>query len=195
MIRLRFPSAPVACVALLLAARPAFGETHAPATGLLDLAGHAANPFATHAARLLVFVFVRTDCPIANAYAPEVQRLSASYAARGVVWRLVYCDPDESPARIRRHLADFACTSPALRDPAQRFAKRSRVRVTPEAAVWRPDGVLLYHGRIDDRYADFGKARPEPVQRDLVRALDAALAGRRVPAASGPAVGCGIAGL
>ncbi len=174
-------------------------QTHsqpsAKAAGLRDLAGESVNPFALQGVRFVAFVFLRVDCPVANVYSPEIQRLAKAYAAAGVAFRLVYCDPDETAAVIGKHLADFGYAIPALRDPEQIFAKRSQVKMTPEAAVYQTDGKLLYHGRIDDRYADYGKARPQPTERDLARALDAAVAGKPVPAASGEAIGCFIEGL
>jgi hypothetical protein len=53
--------------------------------------------------------------------------------------------------------------------------------VTPEVAVVGPGGALLYRGRIDDLWSDYGKRRQEPTTRDLRAALDAALAGRPTP--------------
>lgn len=180
---------------LALAVYPSDAAATEKNAGLQDLEGRAAKPFAVQGAKLLAFFFVRTDCPIANRYAPELQRIAAAYASRGVTCRLVYCDPDESAAEIRRHLAEYGYTLPALRDVSQRFARQSEVKITPEAALYQADGKLVYHGRIDDRHADLGKARPEPTQRDLTNAIEAALAGKAVPAATGEAVGCEIEGL
>ena len=64
--------------------------------------------------------------------------------------------------------------------------------MTPESAVFLRGGALAYHGRIDDRYVDFGEVRPEPTHRDLADAIDAALGGRPALPASGHAVGCAI---
>lgn len=191
-------SIPALFLAALVAWSPVCGGAEAPDTRLRDMAGKVANPFGAEqakGARLLVFIFLRVDCPVANVYAPEISRLAKEYGAKGVAFRLVYCDPDETPEVIGKHLADFEYAIPALRDPELAFAKRSRVKVTPEAAVYQADGSLIFHGRIDDRYADYGKARPQPTVRDLAQALDAALAGKKVPAASGPAVGCFIEGM
>jgi hypothetical protein len=162
---------------------------------LIGLDGAAVDPFANRDAKLLVFVFTRRDCPVANAYAPEIQRLCAKFSPKGVAFCLVYADRDDSAAQIREHLREFGYSCAALRDPKQAFARRARAEVTPEAAVFRPNGDLLYHGRIDDRYVDFGKARPEPTRRDLAVALEDALAGRAVTRAAGPAVGCFIEGV
>ena len=68
--------------------------------------------------------------------------------------------------------------------------KQTGVTVTPEVAVLSADQKLLYRGRIDDRYIDFGKDRPEPTVRDLERALDAIVAGKPVPVAETRAIGC-----
>lgn len=170
------------------------GEQRSVAAGLrlLDLEGRSANPFGNKGAKLFAFIFVRTDCPISNSYAPKIHLLQEKYAPQGVVFWLVYPSADESPSAIRRHLSEFNYACGALRDPESVFAKESKVRVTPEAAIFRPDGTLVYHGRIDDRYVDFGKARPEAARHELSQALACALAGKPVPPAAGPAIGCFI---
>ena len=67
--------------------------------------------------------------------------------------------------------------------------------MTPEAVVFDRDDQLVYRGRIDDRYVDFGQARPEPTQRDLETAIDAVLDGLPVAHQVTEAVGCPIADL
>ena len=158
---------------------------------LLDLDGRAANPFKCKA-KLIAFIFVRTDCPISNSYAPEIRRLDERFAKDGAAFWLVYPSEDELPAAIRRHLSEFSFPCGALRDPRHVFAQRSKVQVTPEAAIFRPDGTLVYSGRIDDRYADFGKAKPEATRHELAEALALALEGKLAPPAAGPAIGCFI---
>ena len=136
----------------------------------------------------------RVDCPVANSYAPEIQRLAGRYSAQGVIFQLVYCDPDESGAEIRRHLEGFDYRIHAFRDPTRAFARHCQVKVTPEAAVFTADGTLAYSGRIDDRGPHFGQSRPKATQHDLARAIDAVIAGKSVPAPDGAAVGCFIEG-
>ena len=64
--------------------------------------------------------------------------------------------------------------------------------MTPEAAVFDAAGRLAYHGRIDDRYVDFGVDRPAPTTHDLADAVTAVLAGAPCRAPVVPAVGCAI---
>jgi len=173
-----------------------FGQQDSAAAGasLLNLDGRTIHPFGDSKAKLLAFIFVRTDCPIANSYAPKIRRLKEKYGARGVAFWLVYSGADQSRSAIREHLEEFDFGCGATRDPRADFARESKVQVTPEAALYRPDGTLLYHGRIDDRYVDFGKSRPEASRHEFDQALASALAGKSVKSAAGPAIGCFIEG-
>jgi hypothetical protein len=77
-------------------------------------------------------------------------------------------------------------------DAQATLADRAHAEVTPEAAVFDAQGRLAYHGRIDDRYLDFGVDRPVPTTHELDDALTAVLAGRAVTTPAVPAVGCAI---
>ena len=87
--------------------------------------------------KAIVFLFTSTDCPISNRYAPEVRRIADRFAAKGVVFRLVYPNPDETAAQITEHMSAFALRrrDEALRDPAHALVKAAGATVTPEAAV------------------------------------------------------------
>ena len=165
---------------------------------LLDLDGRRVEPLRDLGARATVFVFTLTDCPISNRYAPELRRLHETFFARGVTFWLVYPDPRESVEAIRKHREDHEYPFGALRDPRHVLVAMTGARVTPEAAVFVPGksgAEMAYHGRIDDRYVDFGKARAEPTSRDLQEALKAILDGRPVPSQTTRAVGCFIPDL
>ncbi len=161
----------------------------APLTAV-DFAGKPVQLF--DGRRPTVLVFVRTDCPISNRYAPELERLYREYGSRATFY-LVYPSQGDTAAAIRGHLADYGYTFGALRDPDGKLVRLSRVHVTPEAALFSADGELLYHGRIDDRYVAFGKARPEPSTHDLEQALQSTLAGKPVKESSTRAIGCFLA--
>ncbi len=162
---------------------------------VLDLAGARVDPLPGPGAGPAVLVFVRTDCPIANRYAPELRRLQEGFSAKGVAFWLVYADPSEKPDAIRRHQREFGLSFRALRDPRHELVKATQATVTPEAAVFvaGPDGPrMVYRGRIDDRYVDFGRSRAAPTRRDLRDVLQALAAGSAVTPRTTPAVGCFI---
>ena len=182
-------SAVAVCVvlAIMMIGRP----TAAGPLRLLDLDGRLVDPLApAHGVRATVFVFITTDCPIANRYAPEIQRLTAIFTSQGVRFWLVYANPHEPVVSIRNHLRQFQYAIPALRDPEHALVRFTKVTVSPEAAVVDPGGVLLYHGRIDDRWVNLGRDRPSPTHSDLADALTATLDGNPVAQTGPPAVGC-----
>ncbi len=147
-------------------------------------------PLEARGARAIVLVFVMSDCPISNAFAPEIERIRAAYEGRGFAFHLVYPDPDETPAGARKHASAFGHMSQALLDPAHVLVEHTGATVSPEAAVLSRSGELLYRGRIDDRFVDFGTQRAQPTARDLRAALDAILAGRSPEPARTQAIGC-----
>lgn len=181
----------------LLAAAALPDRTPTASLELLDLDGRRVRPLGDSGARGVVFILVRTDCPISNRYAPELQRLHRRFAPAGVAFQLVYADSSEPVEGIRRHLREFAYPFGALRDPEHNLVRMVQATVTPEAAVFvpRPAGPrLAYRGRIDDRYVDLGRARAAPVTRDLERVLEAIVTGKPVATRTTPAIGCFISG-
>src|SRR5687767_10448487 len=119
------------------------------------------DPFKAHKnAKALVFIFVSNECPIANRYAPEIQRLHKQFSSNHIAFFVVHSDPSETMDSIQKHGRDFGYACEVLRDADQRLARLAGATVTPEAAVFLPNGQRIYRGRIDNRYKDFGKARP-----------------------------------
>ncbi|MGA2419171.1 MAG: redoxin family protein [Candidatus Acidiferrum sp.] len=152
------------------------------------------NPFSIAAGKVVVLIFVRTDCPIANRYAPEIARLSVAHASDAAFW-MVYPDKRESADEIRKHQSEYHLVLPVLRDPQGALMKRAQASVTPEAAVFDAKGRLVYHGRIDNWFADFGRARPAATTHELVDAIAAAKSGHPEALPSVPAVGCYLSDL
>jgi thiol-disulfide isomerase/thioredoxin len=187
-------------VRLVLAASLTFGNLvpsvsrSADHASALDLSGQPVDPLKASPGKVVVLIFVRTDCPISNRYAPTIQRLSAQYAGQAAFW-LVYPDKTELPESIRKHEREFGYQLLALRDVQRTLVKQSRAQITPEAAVFDAHHRLIYHGRIDNLYEDFGRARTSATTHELDDAVLAALHGKTLAADNVPAVGCYIADL
>jgi hypothetical protein len=166
----------------------------AAALGILLSSGASAasDPFAS-TARARVLIFVRTDCPITNRYAPELQRLAQEFSSRGAEFWLVYPDAAATVQSIEQHRAQYNFPGTVLRDPRHSLVKLAHVTTAPEAAVFDSAGRLQYHGRIDDRWVNPGTARPAARTHDLEDAIAAVLAGRRPAQAAAQAVGCSLA--
>jgi hypothetical protein len=161
---------------------------------LLLLSPQPSDIVSPHGEKAVVLLFIRSDCPISNRYAPELERLARQYSPAGFEFRLVYPEPGITAAAMERHRKEYGYSIPGLLDENRRYVSRAHARITPEAAVF-VRGELIYRGRIDDRAVDLGKTRREASRHDLEEVLDAIAAGKTVPFRETKAVGCAIEGL
>jgi peroxiredoxin len=187
------PSLIAGALLLLLANTGALG-TPPPDFSLRDTDGRVHSPKEWKLKRAVVLVFVTADCPITNSYVPELNRIDADYAPRGVEVFAVQGDATQKAETLRGYAKEYAYSFPLLLDPNLTLAKWTGATTMPEAAVLSPSGEVLYLGRIDDRYIDFGKQRPRAKQQDLRNALNALLSGQSIPEARTRALGCAISG-
>jgi peroxiredoxin len=179
----------VGCVLLLAC----LGAAVAPASHpLLDLAGKKVDPFSNQRLKGVVLIFISVECPICARYAPEIQRLQREFGPRGLAFWLVQPDGTETVPATREYIKEYGYSFGLIRDPDQFLVRKAGARITPEAAIFQPNGTLYYRGRIDNRFADYGLARPEATEHDLRSALENLLAGKPITTSTNRAVGCFI---
>jgi hypothetical protein len=161
----------------------------------IDVNGHPVTDLAPPGTRAVVLFFAASDCPISNRYIPELQRIAKQFEPLGVrVW-FVYPNPGDDAKAIRAHDLEFAITANTALDTRQTLTRMAQVTITPEAAVFVPQGTSLhevYRGRIDDRYIALGAERPQAMHHDLEEVIRAVLADKPVPQPAGPPIGCSI---
>jgi len=179
--------APLVLVSCAFATNPTFS--------LRDSTGKTYNETSLAEHKATVFVFVATDCPNSNTYAPVLARLYREYSPRGIAFFNVYSDPVETADTVRKHDTDYAVPFPALLDPHQVLARMTGARSTPEVVILASDGHELYRGRVDDRFVDFGKTRYSPTENDLQEALDTILQNKPVVHPVTKVLGCAIPDL
>ena len=139
----------------------------------------------------MVLFFVTHDCPVANKMVPEIKRIAKDYRQKAG-FMLVYADPDMTLAQLKTHQTDFKLTKiPNTLDKNHQLVKATGAEVTPEAVIIK-QSTVVYRGRINNFYENFGKPRRVITQHDLRDALEAVLAGRKVPAPRGECIGCYI---
>lgn len=164
--------------------------------------GSPVDPFEGARGSLVALVFISTECPIANAMAPDLRELIRHAAERNVAFALVYPSTWQAREELAQHAREFglddATDAPhaLVADPAHALVARAGATVVPEAALFRRDGEgggeLLYLGRVNDLYVGIGRRRPSVTSHDLRDAIDAALAGRSPSHPFPKAVGCFI---
>ena len=113
---------------------------------LSDTAGrkHTAAGWSDHKA--IVLIFLGTECPVSNGYAPEYRRLVEMFRGKGVQFLGIHPDPDVTAAAAAKHAAEYKLPFAVLLDPMQAVARQAGVKVVPEAVVLTPKGEVRYRG-------------------------------------------------
>ena len=138
-----------------------------------------------------VLIFVTTDCPIANRYAPEIRRIYEEFGEKVTFW-LVYTADSAQVSELAEHRESFGFPMKAVRDLKNELVQVTGVTVTPEVAVYDVNQELSYRGRINDQYVEFGIARAAARTHDLRDVLARLVAGEQVVYSETQAVGCYI---
>ena len=133
-----------------------------------------------------VIIFVSTQCPVVRGYNERMNQLALDYGAKGINVIGVNSNATESPDQVKAHAA-ATFKFPVLIDKGSSLADKLGAGVTPEAYYIDASNVLLYHGAIDNDRS--GGNITEPYLR---AAIEAGLAGKKVPRASANAFGCSI---
>jgi len=185
----------VTSLLLIVAICPAAGsdETEIPPVRFLtalDLNGEVHRIGSEEGLKGVALVFISTECPIARGYIPELNRLHESLSGQPVKLLGVMSDPTTTRAAAVKFQQEFEIKFPVLFDASGEIAEVLKPTHVPEAFVIDTHSQLAYRGRIDDRYPEVGKRRPQPTTHDLADALKAVATDRKVEVARTTPVGC-----
>jgi protein-disulfide isomerase len=136
-----------------------------------------------------VLVFVSARCPVSNAYNERMNAIAKDYGSKNV--RLVFADANvtenlEEIRKLKDH-PEHPLDVPTYRDADNVLADKLGAHATPEAYVIDKEGVVRYHGAIDNNM-DITKV----TSPSLRTALDEVLAGKTVTTPTTRAFGCSI---
>jgi len=141
--------------------------------------------------KIVVVLFIGTQCPVNNAYMPRLGDLHKQYAEKGVQFLAVNSNSQDSADQVARHAKLHNIPFPVLKDEGSKTADRFAAQRTPEAHLLDGDRTVRYLGRIDDQYG-IGFQRAKPTRRDLAEALDEVLAGKPVSTSETDVASCRI---
>ncbi len=182
-------------VAVLLTHTAAAGESpigkSAPEFRLSDAAGQEHSLAGLDKARLVVVVFVGTECPLAKLYAPRLGQLAKEYAERGVTFLGIDSNQQDTAEEVAAYVREHDLPFPVVKDPDNQVADQFAAARTPEAFLLDAKRMIRYRGRIDDQYG-VGVQKTQLGRRDLASAIDELLADRAVSVPERPSAGCFI---
>jgi peroxiredoxin len=170
----------------------------APEFTLTDTNGRT-HRLSDYRGRTVVLEWLNYECPFVRKHygGNNMQSLQERYTERGVVWLAVVSSaPGEqghyANATMNRMAADRGAHQTAiLMDPTGVVGRAYGARTTPHMFVIDRRGEIVYNGAIDDRPTP-SPASLRGARNYVSEALDAVLAGRRVPTPRTQPYGCSV---
>ena len=166
----------------------------APAFNLPDIRGDMVSLADFKESSALLVIFMCNHCPFVKHVLHVMVELIKEYQAKGVAVVGINSNdvanfPEDSPEKMAKVSKKAGFTFPYLFDQSQEVAKAYRAACTPDFFLFDKERKLVYRGQMDD-------SRPGseiPVTGvDLIRAMDAVLAGRDISSDQKPSMGCNI---
>ncbi|MDH3282443.1 MAG: thioredoxin family protein [Gammaproteobacteria bacterium] len=142
----------------------------------------------------LLIVFMCNHCPYVIHIRERLAAFANDYRSKGLATvgissNDVTTHPADAPGEMIRIAREFSFTFPYLHDANQSVAAVYTAACTPDFFLFDRDRRLVYRGQFDDSRPNSGV----PVTgKDLAAAVDALLAGGKVPGDQRPSMGCNI---
>jgi len=141
----------------------------------------------------LLVAFTCNHCPYALAVWPRLIRHAATLRGMGIhtvaVNPNIHPDyPEDSVPAMKEKIGEWGIDFPYLADEGQQVARSFEAQCTPDIYLFDKEGLLYYHGRIDDYWKDEAKV----TQQELLPAAEAMVAGAAAPQTQHPTIGCSI---
>lgn len=134
-----------------------------------------------------VLVWVSAQCPVVKAYNDRINAIAAEYEARGIRFIGINSNATESLEWVTSDAKEVGYKFPVLIDKGNVLADKLGATVTPEVYFVNKEGVLLYHGAIDN-----DRSGKNIQDHYLKTAFDAALGGKAIEKTRTNAFGCTI---
>jgi len=154
-------------------------------------------------AKILVVVFTCNHCPTAQAYEDRIKKLTSDYKSKGVAVvaispndpqavrldELGYSDMSDTFEEMKIRARDKSYNFPYLYDgKTQAVTTAYGAVATPHLFIFDNQRKLRYAGRFDD-----SEKKPKQVKSsDAINAIEAILAGKKVPVEKTRAFGCSV---
>ncbi len=156
----------------------------------LDMEGNACRLTHRDDDKLVVVVFITSECPLCRQYVPELNRIASAVPSDQVAFFGVISDPSISRSDAETFCEEFDIEFDVIFDASAEIATALQPTHVPEAFVLSPNREVLYRGRINDLYAAVNKKRNAARKNDLLDSITAVLVGDEPEVARTEVVGC-----
>jgi AhpC/TSA family len=185
----------VVCLSLVVFGFPsaAIGQSLAEIRfPLTDLQGTIHFPGQNDRNAVRAFVFLSTECPVANGSVKTLNELAKKLRENKQKVELfgVVSDPSVTRQQAATHFAEYRTEFPILFDPSAQLARGLKPTHVPEAFVADRAGRIVYRGAIDNAWEAVGRRRPVAEKTYLADAIASAATGKAVAVPKTTPVGC-----
>lgn len=170
----------------------------APDFTLTDCSGKAVS-LSNYKGKTVVLEWTNEGCPFVVKHygSGNMQKLQKDATGKGVVWLSICSSAPGKQGHMTPAEAAKACgekgsnATAYLLDEDGKVGRLYHAKRTPEMYVINPEGILVYHGAIDD------KKSPDPAdiasaKNHVASAIEEVLAGKPVSTPTTEAYGCAI---
>jgi peroxiredoxin len=158
----------------------------APDFTLTDLKGES-HSLKDYRGKIVVLGFISTTCPISNDYNARMRAIAEDYGKQNAVFLGINSNFNEPVSGIKAHAAKNKLAFTILKDQGNQVADAYGAQRTPEIFLIDNEGILRYHGRIDN-----SREVRRVNRQDLRAALNELIEGKAVSVTEGKAFGCPI---
>lgn len=143
--------------------------------------------------RAIAVVFMCNHCPYVRLYLERLKQIQAEFESQGFTLVGINSNdsnrfPEDSFDNMKVFAADHQVNFPYLWDGTQDVAQGFGAQKTPEAFLLNQQGILCYHGSVDDNPDD-----PGAVTMNYLRdAITQVLAGQPVTHPTTETIGCSV---
>lgn len=151
---------------------------------------HELAPHSRKAVRVLVFM--TGECPVSKSYFPVLNDLYAKWGKNKEAVQLsgVWADITQTPQQVAEYAQEYEIAFPILLDRDASVGKALQPTNIPEVYVLDHEGNVAYRGRIDDRFLQLGRSKPEPTEKTLELAVTSLVSGLEIAVPYQEPIGC-----
>ena len=164
-----------------------------PDMDLKDVDGNTVNLSSQMGEKGLLVAFTCNHCPYAIAVWPRLIRHATRLKEMGIntiaVNPNIHPDyPADGVAAMKEKIGEWGIDFPYLADESQDVARAFDAQCTPDLYMFKADGKLYYHGRIDDYWKDESKV----TRQELMPTAELLVVDENPPQPQHPTIGCSI---
>jgi thioredoxin-related protein len=140
-----------------------------------------------------VILFLSPECPLCESYTLTIRNLFQTYQKANFSFFIIIPGKTFSKQKISAFRKKYKLEEiPFYLDTKLELATFIQASITPEVAVFTPNNVKVYQGRIDNWAYELSKKRKVITEHDLANVLENIYQGQSVKPYKTKAIGCYI---